>query len=93
MDLPEPWAPLRGVSCAGWDIVAGTSAAEPEGQQYAIFRRRLENPDTPYTKGKAHPTLASVLNAIAEINMAFHRGEYRPEYLFPLETLPNYGRF
>lgn len=93
MDLPEPWTPLMGVSCAGWDIMAGTSPKEPEGSRFAVFRRRLEKHDTPYTKGKIHPTLTSVKAAIDEIRGAFMQGEYRPEYLFPLETHPDYGRF
>ena len=91
-DLPEGWTQLMGVSCAGWDIWAGTTPHRPEGSRFAIFKRRIGESDT-YTMGKTHATLTSVQEAIKDIRRAFDVGEYRAEMLFPMEDNPEFGRF
>lgn len=90
-DLPGRWTPLRGVSCAGWDIMAATNSVQLEGERFAIFRRRIG--EETYTKGKVHPTLSSVTAGIDELQRQFVAGKYEAEDLFPMENLPNFGAF
>jgi hypothetical protein len=93
--LPDGWTDTKGVSCDGWDITAAFNLSRPEGERFAVFRRRIADQEQ-CDLGRIYPTASAAEAAIDDIRGIFRRGKYSFEDLFPEEAVklhPNYGMF
>ncbi|QNG62670.1 hypothetical protein B1VFA_040 [Rhizobium phage B1VFA] len=93
--LPDGWTETKGVSCAGWDIWAAFNLSRPEGQRFAIFRRRIAEQEH-LDMGTVYPTTTQLDAALDKIRRTLSEGKYTFDDLFPEEQLtrhPNYGTF
>lgn len=93
--LPDGWATIKGVSCAGWDIWAAWNGGMPAGRGNAIFRRRIADQEH-LEMARIYPNETELFAALDEIRTKLMNGIYGFDELFPEEQLarhPNYGAF